>query len=40
MIYILNHYFYIIWLHLTTFQKSGAKDLAQPFIKVDSKDEF
>jgi hypothetical protein len=26
-----------IWLHLSTFGKSRAKDLAQPFLKVDKK---
>ena len=26
-----------IWLHSSTFIKSRAKDLAPPFLKVDSK---
>jgi len=25
-----------VWLHLTTFQKSGSKRLAPPFLKVDT----
>ena len=40
----MNNYFIFLlnkatafWLNLTTFQKSGSKHLAQPFLKVDSK---
>jgi len=30
-----NFFEKLFWFYLTTFQKSGAKCLAQPFLKVE-----